>query len=346
VPNADETRPVSAAEADALFIPLLDIPALLIAVSGGPDSIALLTLLARWRAALPRGPDLFAATVDHGLRPEAAREARAVKRLAAQLGIPHRTLRWTGDKPGTGLQEAARDARYRLLTAEAKRVGSGHVVTAHTLDDQAETLLIRMARGSGLSGLRAMAAATDLHGIRLLRPLLDVRKSRLLATLADAGIGFADDPSNRDPRFTRVRVRTLLPELAREGLDARRLAQLARRIRRADAALAAAVDQAFVDLSADRDLTTMPVEFDAARFLALPDEIGLRLLGEAIGRAGDEGPVELGKLEILFAALQSAARQGEKLRRTLAGAVVTCAGKSLTIGRAPARRNRPHGPKP
>ena len=110
-------------------------------------------LVARWRAALKKGPALIAVTVDHALRPESAREARAVKRLAGRLGVRHRTLRWTGRKPTTALQEEARRVRYHLLTSAALGVGARHVLTAHTLDDQAETVLLRMARGSGLTGL-------------------------------------------------------------------------------------------------------------------------------------------------------------------------------------------------
>ena len=117
---ADDAAPVSAAEAKALFAPLARVCTLVLAVSGGPDSTALLMLMARWRSALKRGPKLLAVTVDHGLRPASAGEARAVKHLARRLGVPHRTVRWRGKKPGSGLQEAARAARYRLLAAAAR----------------------------------------------------------------------------------------------------------------------------------------------------------------------------------------------------------------------------------
>ena len=122
-----------------------------------PDSIALMWLTARWRRAMARGPRLIAVTVDHGLRAEAAREARDVKRLARSLDLPHRTLRWTGAKPKTGLPAAARAARYRLLAQAARAGGATHILTAHTRDDQAETLLMRLLRGSGIAGLAAMA---------------------------------------------------------------------------------------------------------------------------------------------------------------------------------------------
>src|SRR4029079_14189166 len=154
----------------------------------------------------------------------------AVARLAHKLKIAHRTLRWNGRKPATGLQEAARGARYRLLGDAARKAGAAHIVTAHTLDDQAETVLIRMTRGSGVTGLGAMARLAPLpsgaaRAITLVRPLLDIPKFRLIATLRAAKIPYADDPSNRDPRFTRVRLRTLMGALAQAGLDTRSLCQ-------------------------------------------------------------------------------------------------------------------------
>jgi tRNA(Ile)-lysidine synthase len=339
VPIAD-AAPVSSLEANALFADLAQVPALVIAVSGGPDSTALLVLAARWRTALKRGPQLLAVTVDHGLRPESAREARAVKRLAGQLGVRHRTLRWTGAKPENGVQEAAREARYRLLAAAARAAGARHVRAAHTLDDQAETVLMRLARGSGISGLCAMARETPMNGLLLVRPLIDVPKARLIATLDAVGLSFVDDPSNRDPRFTRVRMRALMPALAQEGLDAARLALLARRLRRAEATLERAVDAA-AQAAGDSPpwQPGVPIVFDAGRFGALPDEAALRLLRRAIAHTGDEGPVRLGRLEALFDALRAVQRQHapRRLRRTLAGSIVTLAGSRLTIGRAPPR---------
>src|SRR5664280_368081 len=348
-----ESSPVSATEAKALFSDLDRLPALLLAVSGGPGSTALMVLAARWRKARKSGPKnlpkLIAVTVDHGLRVEAKREAASVGRLARKLGIAHRTLRWTGAKPKTGLQEAARAARYRLLAGAARKANATHILTAHTRDDQAETVLIRMSRGSGVSGLAAMARISTLPGdgegqIKLVRPLLDIPKARLVATLRAAKIPFADDPSNRDPRFTRARLRGLMGELAREGLDARRLALLARRLKRADIAIEAAVDRAAAELTLS---PAMPgaIAFDAAGYARLPAEIALRLIGRALARAGDEGPVELAKLETLKAALDAAQNAGQKggnarFRRSLAGAIVTLAGRQITVERAPPRRGK------
>jgi len=338
-------KPISLAEAKSLFAGLEDLPTLVLAVSGGPDSTALMVLAARWRGALKSGPKLVAVTVDHGLRKEAKREAANVARLARKLGIPHRTLRWTGRKPAAGLQKAARAARYRLLGEAARKLRAGHILTAHTLDDQAETVLIRMSRGSGLTGLAAMARVASLPvsgrgRIALVRPLLDTPKARLIATLKAAKIPYVEDPSNRDPRFTRARLRGSMAALAGEGLTAARLAQLARRLKRADRALEAAADRAAGDVAV-RPPVSGALAFDAGSFGRLPAEIALRLLGRAIGQVGDEGPVELGKLEGLKSALESAQNAGAaRFRRSLAGALVTLDGPQIVVERAPARRGR------
>jgi tRNA(Ile)-lysidine synthase len=378
VSAADDAAPVSAAEAKTLFASLARARVLILAVSGGPDSTALLWLAVRWRRALKRAPKLVAVTVDHGLRPASAAEARAVGRLARALRVPHRTLRWQGDKPATGLQRTARAARYRLIAAAARRAKALHVLTAHTLDDQAETVLIRMSRGSGMTGLGAMAKVAPLPAgafsgkveagfsqkmrpdknrggdIALVRPLLDIPKARLVATLARAGITFADDPSNRDPRFTRARLRGVMPTLAREGLDAHRLALLARRMRRADAAIEAAVDVAAAAVCEAPWSDHGPIVINAERFARLPEEVALRLLGRAIAQTGDEGVPQLGKLEALLGTLGRerdkrlgkglrAKNAGEtaRLRRTLGGALVTLTAASLVVERAPERRRRP-----
>jgi tRNA(Ile)-lysidine synthase len=326
------------------------LPGLVLAVSGGPDSTALLVLAARWAKRLKRAPKLVAVTVDHGLRAEAAREAAAVKRLARRLGVAHRTLRWRGRKPKTGLQEAARHARYRLLAQAAARDGYPHILTAHTLDDQAETVLFRLARGSGLAGLAGMAAASPLPlqlskspaktvnraaTIVLLRPLLHIAKARLIATLQAHGVAYSEDPSNHDPRFTRPRLRSLMPALAQEGLDARGLARLAARMRRAESTVEFAVGAAVAALAPGRWPDRGPVSFATARFANLPAEVAMRFLGRAIAHSGDEGPVELGKLEVLYDSLRQA---HSRLRRTLAGALITLGNERITVERAPARR--------
>ena len=339
----DDNSPLLAPETKSLFAPWKSASAIVLAVSGGPDSIALMWLVARWRRTLARGPRLLAVTVDHGLRAEAAREAREVKRLARALDLPHRTVRWRGSKPRAGLPAAARAARYRLLAQAARAVGATHIFTAHTRDDQAETLLMRMMRGSGIMGLSAMARETEREGVLLARPFLNVSKSQLIATLKKAKIDFADDPTNRDLNFTRPRIRALMPVLAAEGGDARNLARLASRLARANAAVEVLVDGAERYLALkDRegshpgfdtkifDAKTFDAKtseaktseaktsearaldaktFDAKVFAAMPEEIRLRLLRRAIERFGHEGPAELGKVEALLSALDRAATE-------------------------------------
>jgi len=348
----DDHSPLSAAAAKRLFADWKAAPGIVLAVSGGPDSIALMWLAARWRSGLARGPRILAVTVDHGLRAEAAREARDVKALARSLDLPHRTLRWTGTKPKTGLPAAARAARYRLLAQAARAQGATHIFTAHTRDDQAETLLMRLLRGSGIAGLAAMARESEREGVRLARPFLNVSKAQLVATLKRAKIGFADDPSNRDLNFTRPRLRTLMPALAAEGGDARNLARLAARLARANAAVEVLVDGAERYLALAGGHSAQP-GFDAKMFTAMPEEIRLRLLLRAINRFGHEGPPELGKVEALLAALDQAAAEGAagrrpkpnrpkrdqpRLKQTLAGALVSLIDGRIRVQPAPPRR--------
>lgn len=334
----DDRSAISARQAKTLFAGWKTAPALVLAVSGGPDSIALMWLAARWRCGLKTGPRLIAVTVDHGLRKEAAREARDVKRLAGTLDIEHRTLRWRGAKPKSGIPAAAREARYRLLVQAARQSGASHIVTAHTRDDQAETLLMRLLRGSGIAGLAAMAGESERDGVVLARPLLDVSKAQLMATLAKAGIAFADDPTNRDTSFTRPRLRELMPALAAEGADAKTLARLAARLARANEAVEILAD------GAERYLALKGAaggDLDARAFAALPEEVRLRLLRRAIDRSGHEGPAELGKVEALLAALDRAAGERQpRLKQTLAGAVVHLAKGRIRIEAAPPRRGR------
>jgi tRNA(Ile)-lysidine synthase len=334
----DDQSAISIQHAKRLFADWKTAPALVLAVSGGPDSIALMWLAARWRRGLKKGPRLIAVTVDHGLRREAAREARDVKRLAQSLELEHRTVRWRGAKPKTGLPAAAREARYRLLARAARQSGASHVVTAHTRDDQAETLLMRMLRGSGIVGLSAMARETERDGVFLARPLLEISKAQLIATLDKAKIAFADDPTNRDRNFARPRLRDLMPVLAAEGGDAKSLARLASRLARANAAVEVLAD------GAERYLALKHFAdggFDAHAFAALPEEVRIRLLRRAIDRSGHEGPAELGKVEVLLAALDRAvAERRPRLKQTLAGAVIDLAKGRIRIEAAPPRRGR------
>ncbi|MGI9384089.1 MAG: tRNA lysidine(34) synthetase TilS, partial [Methyloligellaceae bacterium] len=248
-----------------------------LAVSGGADSLALMHLMARWCAlkglAAPKPTVL---TVDHGLRAASAAEAAHVARLARGLGFKPVLLRWDAEKPTSNLQSAARAARYDLMAAHCHTAGIAAMVTAHHLEDQAETVLMRLGRGSGVDGLAAIPEVSAWAGIDLLRPLLDLRKARLIATLEAAGVDWIEDPSNLNERFERVRVRRALERLESLGLTADRLALTARRMRRARAALDAATSELL-----ERELT-LGVAGDcrvpADALCHAPEEIALRAI--------------------------------------------------------------------
>jgi tRNA(Ile)-lysidine synthase len=337
-----DDQPFSSIDIAHLFGVFAREPAIVLAVSGGPDSTALMWLAARWRKRVRSGPRLVAVTIDHGLRKESAAEARAVKELAASLNVEHVTMRWSGAKPSRGIPAAARDARYSLLEKAARKIGARCILTAHTMDDQAETFLMRMSRGSGLGGLAGMAHVTVRGRVSIARPLLDQPKSRLIATLEKAKIPFADDPTNRDVSFARPRWRRLMPELAQEGINARNIARLALRLARADEALDIVADRAesaLVYRVGERQLIEAPT------FLTLPYEVRLRVLHRAIDRAGYEGPAELGKVETLLDEVVGAVTANARmLRRTLAGALIEVGGGTIGIAPAPPRRTPPRRP--
>lgn len=204
---------------------------LAVAVSGGPDSLALLLLA---RAAHPGA--LIAATVDHGLRPEAAAEAAGVAAICASLGVEHHVLSVSVVEAGEGIQAAARAARYAALADWCAIRGIGRIATAHHADDQAETLLMRLNRGAGLAGLAGVRAARWLRpGLRLVRPLLGWRKAELVAIVTDAGLTPVDDPANRDARHDRTAIRALLA--ANPLLDPLRIAASAAHLADSEAAL-------------------------------------------------------------------------------------------------------------
>jgi tRNA(Ile)-lysidine synthase len=200
-----------------------DIANPLFAVSGGPDSMAMLTLA---HEALPSG--FTVASIDHRLRPEAVEESAMVAAHCATLGVLHATLAPSEPITGASIQAQARTTRYALLTDHARAIGAGALVTGHHADDQAETFLMRAARGSGLAGLAGVRARTEIHGVTVVRPLLDWRRAELRAIVRRAEVPFFDDPSNHDDRHDRTRFRRLLGEnewLSTPNLARRRCAR-------------------------------------------------------------------------------------------------------------------------
>jgi tRNA(Ile)-lysidine synthase len=313
-------------------------PRIAVAVSGGADSLALALLLQDWAGG--RGGAVAALTVDHGLRPESAAEAAYVARTLAPLGLEHRVLRWRGAKPESNIQAAARRARYELLIRWCKGRGVLHLALGHHLDDQAETLLLRLGRGSGLDGLAAMAPVAELPALRLLRPLLGVPKARLAATLSARKLSWIEDPTNRDPTQARARLRLLMPGLAREGLTPARLAAAAGHLRRARAALDLAVGRLLV-----RAVTVHPAGFariEAGPLVAAPEEIGLRALARVLMAVGGaEYAPRLGRLRRLYGRISAGLARGA----TLGGCrIVPRHGQLLVVREAAATREIPVHP--
>jgi tRNA(Ile)-lysidine synthase len=299
---ASLAAPLDAPEIDALFAGWQSYRTVALAVSGGVDSMALLTLAHDSSLRQDAPPALSVLTVDHGLRDEAADEAAWVAALAARLGLPHHTLRWTGAKPQSDLQAEARAARYDLMLAFCREAGIDALATAHTADDQAETMLMRLARGSGLDGVAAIPPVSERGGVKLLRPLLALERGSLEAFLRARGASWVDDPSNRDPRHERVRLRDAMRNARGLQLAPKKLALTARRLQRARVALEAAT-RAFTDVA----LEVHPAgfgEISLNSLLAQPEEIGLRALSHmAEGFGGGARPVRLARIEALYAAL-------------------------------------------
>lgn len=296
-----------------------------VAVSGGPDSLALLLL-----AVASRPDQVEAATVDHGLRPEAHEEALIVGQICERLRIPHVTLtaRWS-EVPQTAIQERARQQRYLLLGYWAEERGLDALATAHHADDQAETFLMRLARGSGVRGLAGMRRRSTAPGshIKLIRPLLGWRRSELEAICANADLQPITDPSNEDDRFERVRVRQALADS--EWLDPAAVARSAANLGDADAALEWAARFEWARSVQERGgaIHYRPGE--------APAEIVRRIVARVIRKLAIEGDAELrgSELDRLLGTLSDGSAA------TIRG--VRCNGGSeWSFSVAPARRTR------
>lgn len=298
---------------------------LLLAVSGGPDSMAMLTLAAE---ALPGR--IAAATVDHRLRAEAAAEAAMVADHCAAIGVPHATL--VPDEPiaGASIQAQARAARYALLADHGRAIGAGALATAHHADDQAETFLMRAARGSGLAGLAGIRAATVIADFPVIRPLLDWRRAELRAVVRRARVPFVDDPANGDERHDRTRFRRLLD--GNEWLDPPHLAAAAAALAEADAAMRDMAEAAWAERA---DTSDAAVRLSVG---GLPRELRRRLLRHAIGTLRGAAAIavpawsEAANIEPLLDTLEAGRRA------TQAGVVVSPRGDRWTVREAPPRR--------
>jgi tRNA(Ile)-lysidine synthase len=283
-------------------------PDIAVALSGGPDSLALTLLLDRWVSR--RRGTVTALTVDHGLRAESAAEARQVGRWLRARGIRHIVLRWQHDKAGRhwrgGVQAAARAARYRLLGEWCRTHRVLHLALAHQQEDQAETFLLRLSRASGLDGLSAMAPVAERDGVRLIRPLLNVPRARLLATLRARNQDWIDDPSNRNLKHARVRLRNLLPKLGDDGVTPARLAATARELGRRRAIIDDGVAELLARAAQPYDAGYVTI--DAAALRSAPAEIARHGLARCLQYVGGQayGP-RLDRLERLYKAIADGA---------------------------------------
>lgn len=300
-------------------------PELAVAVSGGPDSMALTLLVNDWATA--RGGRVIALTVDHGLRPEAADEAALVAEWLTQRGIRTRILSWWGPKPLTGIQAAAREARRHLLLAACRSARILHLLLAHHAEDQAETAAMRHGRGSGMDGVAGMAAVLELMDLRLLRPLLGIPKARLKATLIAAGQPWIEDSSNHDPRFSRAGLRLGATFDARAWWRRARAAGEARRAR--DEALAI-----FFAMSA----TPHPLGWlsvDRAGWLRLPESLRRAALARALTAVrGGRYPPAAATVRHLVARLSG---QADSWRASAGGCLLEAQPTRWMVAREPGR---------
>lgn len=308
-------------------------PQIAVAVSGGADSMALALEAARWARA--HGGEATALIVDHGLRPGSAAEARRVAGWLDGLGIDRRILTWRGAKPRTGIQAAAREARYALLTSWCRRAGVLHLLVGHHLEDQAETFMLRLDRGSGVDGLAAMPAVVETPWLRILRPFLNRSRDDLEELLTAEHQEWIDDPSNDDGAFARVRARRALTALdagreagARLG---RRLADTTRRLGHARVALERETSRLLAATVAIYPTGYAVADMDA--IAAAPTDIGRRALSRIVTAIGGRAYApRRERLERMHARVVEG-RLGRGA--TLAGCLLTPGRAGVTVLREP-----------
>ena len=325
--------PITQGERETLFACLEGVAHAGLAVSGGADSMALMNLAHLWRQGAGDEATCFTVlSVDHGLREGSASETEWVAEQAREIGLPCAILRWQPGEKNSRIQEDARSARYSLMAGYAHANGLDALLTAHHLDDQAETLLMRLGRGSGLDGLAAIPEQGHWAGLNVLRPLLDVPKARLVATLETLGIEWLEDPSNDDVRFERVRLRAAMEKLDELGIGADALARSAKRLRRAREALDEAAGSFLQQHAGLDDAGFCRIGADA--FRQAPEEVALRAMARVIqGVGGQASPPRLAKLEALLEALNA----GDGAPLTLGGCQVVPGESELLILRETGR---------
>jgi tRNA(Ile)-lysidine synthase len=261
-----------------------------------------------------------------------------VLEAASGLGIPATGLRWNEDKPQAGLQEAARLARYHLIGKAMAADGCGVLLTAHHRQDQAETVLMRMAHGSGIEGLKGISPWSEVEGVRVFRPLLLTDPAALRQLVAEAGLSSAEDPSNIDPHYERVRWRQAMPALAELGLDAAALSVFAKRMAEADAAIAQMTDACFSELVRLDGFGSARIEL--APFVGLSPAISTRLLGRVLNIVGGrQKPRALGQVERLRRSLTDGMMPKST---TVMGCVVRLKDNEIAIAREPGRMAPPN----
>jgi tRNA(Ile)-lysidine synthase len=315
----------------AAIMPKARLKKIAVAVSGGVDSMALCLLLQQLID--KKNCELVALTVDHGLRAESAKEAKQVAKWLEERKIEHHILKWEGAKPEANIQSAAREKRYELLVNYCRKNNLPFLFLGHHLDDQAETFLMRLARGSGVYGLAAMSPNNLVNGVYMLRPLLAASKERLVKTAEAFKQKWVEDPSNQNEDFDRVKLRKLMPQLAELGLSPERLAATASRMGRAREAIEYMIkllERAAMQTQPDGSLSLEPGPLAKA-----PREIGLRLLSDCLRKvSGARYTPRLDSLENLF----DAVRKPNFAARTLAGCIISSKKGKIVIEREKTRR--------
>ena len=317
--SLDKEKPIGEAEFSKLMRalgPFERRPKLAIGFSGGADSTGLLVLAARW--AKRRNGVIFALTVDHGLRDDSLAEAKIAQKNIKALGVAGYILPWVGPKPTSGVQNAAREARFSIMSSWCYRRGILHLLLAHHEDDQAETLLHRLGRKTGADGLAGMPRIREAFDVRILRPCLSVSRARLSASARKRGIRCVEDPSNKDRTYARVRLRNLLPSLKEEQICAAALAGTAERLADVRRLLENQIGQILASSAELNSLGYAKINNMVLR--KLDPELARRSLERLLGTIGGHFyPTRRYLLDNIIGKLQ---KEGLSSRRTIAGCFV------------------------